>query len=37
MAGKQHVQLPNNMTKSRILTPKDLLVYVTIKSFMNKN
>ena len=30
---KQHVQLPNDMTK--ILTPQDLLVYVSIKRFMN--
>lgn len=37
MVSKQHVQLPNNMTKSGELTPKDLLVYVTIKSFMNKD
>lgn len=34
---KQHVQLPNNMWKSGELSPKDLLVYVTIKSFMNKD
>ncbi len=34
---KHHVQLPNNMTKSGELTPKDLLVYVTIKSYMNKD
>lgn len=34
---KQHVQLPNNMTKSGELSPKDLLVYTTIKSFMNKD
>lgn len=32
---KQHVQLPNNMTISGELNPKDLLVYVTIKRFMN--
>ncbi len=31
---KQHVQLPNNMT-SESLTPKDLLVYVSIKRHMN--
>ena len=30
---KQHVQLPNNMTT--ILTPQDLLVYVSIKRYMN--
>lgn len=33
---KQHVQLPNNMTSKDDITPKDLLIYVTIKSFMNK-
>lgn len=32
---KQHVQLPNNMTVETILTPQDLLVYVSIKRFMN--
>lgn len=31
---KRHVQLPNDMTKSD-LSPKDLLVYVTIKYYMN--
>jgi hypothetical protein len=30
---KQHFQLPNDMTKDGKLTPNDLLVYVTIKSF----
>ena len=30
---KQHVQLPNNMTP--ILTPQDLLVYISIKRYMN--
>lgn len=34
---KQHVQLPNNMTKETILTPQDLLVYVSIKRYMNKD
>jgi len=34
METKQHVQLPNNMTKS--LEPQDLLIYVGIKRFMNK-
>lgn len=34
---KQHVQLPNDMTITKILTPRDLLVYVCIKSFMNKD
>lgn len=32
---KQHVQLPHNMTKTGKLTPNDLLVYVTIKKYMN--
>lgn len=36
MGNKQHVQLPNNMTIHEELTPKDLLVYVTIKKYMNK-
>jgi len=30
---KQHVQLPNNMTSE--LSPKDLLIYVSIKRYMN--
>lgn len=34
---KQHIQLPNNMTNKEDITPKDLLIYVTIKSFMNKD
>lgn len=37
MGNKQHVQLPNNMTVNDELTPKDLLVYVTIKKYMNKD
>lgn len=37
MESKQHVQLPNDMTKTKILTPRDLLVYICIKSFMNKD
>jgi len=36
MENKQHVQLPNNMTVHEELTPKDLLIYVTIKKYMNK-
>ena len=32
---KQHVQLPNDMTKSGELSQKDLLVYVTIKRYIN--
>ncbi len=35
MENKQHVQLPNNMTVNEKLKPKDLLVYVTIKKYMN--
>lgn len=34
---KQHIQLPNDMTKKGNLKPKDLLIYVCIKKFMNKN
>jgi hypothetical protein len=29
---KQHVQLPNNMTKGGDITPKDLLVYAVLKN-----
>ena len=32
---KQHVQLPNNMTSE--LSPKDLLIYVSIKRYMNND
>lgn len=32
---KQHIQLPNNMTKKNGLEPKDLLVYATLKKYMN--
>lgn len=32
---KQHVQLPNNMIKKNGLEPKDLLVYATLKKYMN--
>lgn len=32
----QHVQLPNNMTVTKELDPKDLLIYVCIKRYMNK-
>lgn len=31
----QHVQLPNNMTRSKVLSPNDLWVYVCIKSYDN--
>jgi hypothetical protein len=33
---KQHVQLPNEMEKSN-LEPKDQLIYLAIKSYMNKD
>ena len=32
----QHVELPNNTTKERKITPKDLLVYAYIKSHQNE-
>lgn len=32
----QHVQVPNDMTNSGNLSPKDLLIYATIKSHLNK-
>lgn len=34
---KQHVQLPNDMTVNENLTPQDLLIYVAIKRYMNKD
>lgn len=34
---KQHIQLPNDMTKETGLTPKDLLIYVCIKKHQNKD
>jgi len=34
---KQHVQLPNDMTKGKELAPKDLLIYVCIKKHQNKD
>ena len=34
---KQHVQLPNSMTVDAKLTPQDLLIYVAIKRYMNKD
>lgn len=34
---KQHVQVPNNMTLEGELTPKDLLVYTILKSYVSKN
>ena len=33
---KQHVQVPNNMTLEGELTPKDLLVYTILKSYVSK-
>lgn len=33
---KQHIQLPNDMTVTKELDPKDLLIYVCIKKFMDK-
>lgn len=32
---KRHVQLPNNMTVDDKLSPKDLLIYVSIRRYMN--
>lgn len=32
---KQHVQLPNSMTELKIITPQDLLIYLSIKRYMN--
>lgn len=37
MENKQHVQLPNGMTLDEDITPQDLLIYVAIKRFMNKD
>lgn len=34
---KRHIQMPTKMTNTKVLKPKDLLVYVCIKSFMNKD
>lgn len=31
----KHIQLPNDMTLDKQLTPKDLLVYAILKSYMN--
>ena len=33
----QHVQVPNNMTKNKTLTPECLLVYAYIKKYMNRD
>ena len=32
---KKHIQLPNNLIKVEAITPKDLLVYLTIKTYEN--
>ena len=32
---EQHIQMPNNMTVTKELEPRDLLVYVAIKRYMN--
>lgn len=37
MENKQHVQLPNDITSNEDITPQDLLIYVAIKRFMNKD
>ena len=34
---KQHVQLPNDLGDISFIKPKDQLVYVAIKKFMNKD
>lgn len=33
----QHVQVPNNMCREHVLEPFDMLVYASIKRFMNKD
>lgn len=35
MENKRHVQLPNDMTKTPDITPKDLVIYLAIKRHMN--
>ncbi len=32
---KRHVQVPNSMTKKNEIEPKDLLIYATLKRYMN--
>lgn len=34
---KRHVQVPNSMTIKTELTPKEILIYVSIKRYMNKD
>lgn len=36
MKMKQHVQLPNDMTMCNNVIPRDLLIYASIKRYMNK-
>lgn len=33
---KRHVQVPNDMTKTNVISPKDLLIYTAIKRYANK-
>lgn len=35
MENNQHVRVPNNMTKQKKVTPKDLVVYAAIKSWIS--
>lgn len=37
MENKQHIQLPNGLIKVEAINPKDLLIYIVIKSFQNKD
>lgn len=37
MENKQHIQLPNDLGDISFIKPKDQLVYVAIKKFMNKD
>ena len=32
---KQHVQLPNNLININPITPKDLVIYLAIRRFLN--
>ena len=34
---KRHVQVPNDMTITRTISPKDLLIYTAIKRYANKD
>lgn len=33
---KRHVQVPNDMTSTHIISPKDLVIYATIKKYANE-